>query len=98
MLRQQREMSIDLAATFPAPTPAPEEDSASTELRQLIQTALATLSPEQRQVVEIAYYKGWSHSEIAAKLGQPLGTVKTRIRLGLITLRRLLQPVLAEHA
>lgn len=98
VLRQQREVSIDLAATFPASTPAPEEDSAAAELQQVIQTALATLSPEQRQVVEIAYYEGYSHSEIAARLEQPLGTVKTRIRLGLITLRRLLQPILAEQA
>jgi RNA polymerase sigma-70 factor (ECF subfamily) len=95
-LRQQWEAPMDLVATLPASTPDPEESSAAAELRQVIQTALATLSPEQRQVVEIAYYEGCSHSEIAAKLGQPLGTVKTRLRLGLTTLRRLLQPVLSE--
>jgi RNA polymerase sigma-70 factor (ECF subfamily) len=96
-LRQRWEASMGLAANLPASTSDPEEDSAAAELRQVIQTAMAALSPEQRQVVEIAYYEGCSHSEIAVKLGQPLGTVKTRLRLGLTALRRLLQPVLLEE-
>jgi RNA polymerase sigma-70 factor (ECF subfamily) len=96
-LRQRWEASMDLAVNLPTSTSGPEEDSAAAELRQVIQTAMAALSPEQRQVVEIAYYEGCSHSEIAVKLGQPLGTVKTRLRLGLTALRRLLQPVLSEE-
>ena len=55
--------------------------------RKRITEALAGLSPGQRGALELAYYEGFSHSEIAAKLGEPLGTVKTWIRQGLLTLR-----------
>ncbi len=59
--------------------------------RTQILTALATLPPEQRQVLELAYYGGWSHREIAEQTGMALGTVKTRIRLGLEKLRSIPQ-------
>ena len=49
--------------------------------------ALDTLSPEQKQVIELAYFGGLSHTEIAAQLAAPIGTVKGRIRLGLDHLR-----------
>ena len=49
--------------------------------------ALAQLNPEQREVIEIAYFAGLSHSEIAELLGLPLGTIKTRIRTGMMKLR-----------
>ncbi len=52
--------------------------------------ALATLPPEQKQVIELAYFSGLSHSEIAAQLAAPIGTVKGRIRLGLDRLRILM--------
>jgi RNA polymerase sigma factor (sigma-70 family) len=50
-------------------------------------TALSSLDDEQRRLVELSYYHGMSHAEIAALLGQPLGTVKTRIRFALQALR-----------
>ncbi len=53
--------------------------------------ALDALAPEQREVIELAYYSGMSHSEIAARTGQPLGTVKTRTRLGMMRLRESLK-------
>jgi RNA polymerase sigma-70 factor, ECF subfamily len=55
-----------------------------------VRAAMAGLSFEQQQVLELAYFDGLTHSEIAATLGIPLGTAKTRIRDGLIRLRRLL--------
>jgi RNA polymerase sigma-70 factor (ECF subfamily) len=94
--RRQREVPLEMAVALPSSAPDPEECSAVTELRRVVQTALAALSPEQRQVVEIAYYEGRSHSEIAARLGQPLGTVKTRLRTAMLVLHRLLKPFLAN--
>lgn len=77
-----------------ATTPSPEEDSVIAERRRLVLSALDVLSTEQREVIELAYYSGLSHSEIALRLGQPLGTVKTRTRLGMMKLREMLRPVL----
>lgn len=55
-----------------------------------VRTALGALPIPQRQVIVFAYVVGLSHGEIAAQQGIPLGTVKTRIRLGLAKLRRTL--------
>jgi len=77
-----------------ATTSSPEEDSVIAERRRLVHSALDALSTEQREVIELAYYSGLSHSEIALRLGQPLGTVKTRTRLGMMKLREMLRPVL----
>jgi RNA polymerase sigma-70 factor (ECF subfamily) len=57
-----------------------------------IKEALNVLRKEQREIVMLAYYGGFTHSEIAAKLDQPLGTVKTRMRLALKKLREVLGP------
>ena len=73
-----------------------EEAAYVTELRGIVREALGALSAEQREALELAYYGGMSHSEIAERLGQPLGTVKTRIRLGMIKLRELLKPEYAR--
>ena len=61
-----------------------------------MRAALANLTPEQRQVIEIAYYSGLTQSEIAVRLGQPVGTVKNRIRTGMMRLREYLRPLLTE--
>ena len=53
-----------------------------------MRTALAALSHEQREVIEIAYFSGLSQTEISDRLGIPLGTVKTRMRSGMIKLRQ----------
>ena len=75
---------------------SPEEATVSSERQQLVRSALASLVPEQREVIELAYFSGLSHSEIALALGQPLGTVKTRTRLGMMKLAELLRPLREE--
>ena len=68
------------------------------ERARAVASALAGLSEEQRLPIELAYYEGLSQTEIATRLGQPLGTIKTRIRLGLLHLRHVLAPYLGEGA
>ncbi len=67
------------------------------ERRRVIQEALAEIPEEQRRVVYLSYFGGLSHQEIAERLGQPLGTVKTRILLGLDKLRRRLAPIFDDE-
>jgi RNA polymerase sigma-70 factor (ECF subfamily) len=68
----------------------------ASERRAHVSRALATLPAAQREAVELAFYDGLSHSEVAERLREPLGTVKTRIRLGMLKLRELLEPIAAE--
>ncbi len=66
------------------------------ERRKAVAEALKTLSEPQRQAIELAFYEGLSHSEIASRLGEPLGTVKTRVRLAMQKLRDALRPYYTE--
>jgi len=72
-------------------SPGPFEAQADLELRHLVGDALGSLLPAQQQAIELAYYEGLTHMEIAARLNQPLGTVKTRIKLGMSKLRETLR-------
>jgi RNA polymerase sigma-70 factor (ECF subfamily) len=65
--------------------------AAATQTSRHVLRALTAVPSEQREALELAFFAGLSHSEIAEKLGQPLGTVKTRIRLGVVKLRDLLR-------
>ncbi len=62
----------------------------SDERRRQVRSALSELPPGQRQAIELAFFEGLSHTEIAARLGAPLGTVKSRVLLGMRKLRLLL--------
>jgi RNA polymerase sigma-70 factor (ECF subfamily) len=55
-----------------------------------VRSVVETLPPEQRKSLEMAFFEGLTHAEIAAKTGEPLGTIKTRIRAALISLRKVL--------
>jgi RNA polymerase sigma-70 factor (ECF subfamily) len=93
---QQRKESLETLGDAPTNAASPEEVTVASERQRFVRAALESLSPEQREVIELAYYSGLSHSEIAAKLNQPLGTVKTRTRLGMIKLREALAPMLGR--
>ncbi|MCC7001467.1 MAG: sigma-70 family RNA polymerase sigma factor [Gemmatimonadaceae bacterium] len=67
------------------------------ERRTAIEAALTSLSAPQRTVIELAFFEGLTHVEIAERLAEPLGTIKTRIRQGLIKLRGLLAPLAQER-
>ena len=77
----------------PAAVERPEE---MIENRLLVSMAITSLTSEQRVAIEMAYYEGMSQSEIAETLREPLGTIKTRIRNGLIKLKEILAPKQGE--
>lgn len=89
---QPRSMYED---AFPIPEPVatkanPEEATVQSEWRDRIRSAISELPAEQREALVLAYFGGLSHAALAERLQQPLGTVKTRIRLGLKRMRSLL--------
>jgi len=67
-----------------------EDDASRAELARSISVALNTLPAEQRHALELAYFEGMTQSEIAARTGCPLGTVKTRVRAAMQSLRQIL--------
>lgn len=75
-----------------SPSESPFERLAASECRGTLRGALADLDPRQREAVEMAFLEGLTHPEIADRLALPLGTVKTRIRMGLQRMRQHLGP------
>ena len=83
--RRRPETHIDDVVVSVEPDLASEAERARTVAK--IRTALDSMSVGQRIALEMAYFEGLTHSEIASKTGEPLGTIKTRIRAGLLALR-----------
>jgi len=77
----------------PVPADTPEALASSSERTRDVRVALEGLPAEQRELIERAYFAGSTQSEMAMDLGLPLGTVKTRVRAALQTLRRILERV-----
>ncbi|MFZ0036931.1 MAG: sigma-70 family RNA polymerase sigma factor [Candidatus Acidiferrales bacterium] len=69
-----------------------ETEAAQKQMMGKVKGALGNLPKEQREAIEFAYFEGLTHSEIAARTGDPLGTVKTRLRSAVETLKKKLQP------
>jgi len=88
-LRRREEVgveSIDVAAA-PSRTERADDPSSRVPDRELVRGAMGALVPAQREVIELAFFGGMTHTEIAARLRQPLGTVKTRMRSALKHMR-----------
>ncbi|WHZ22062.1 MAG: RNA polymerase ECF-type sigma factor [Nitrospira sp.] len=85
-----------LVSQTPDASPNPYETQEDQELRQMIVKAILDLPLPQQQAIEMAFYQGLTHTEIAAKLNQPLGTVKTRIKLAMTKLRASLHQTLPQ--
>lgn len=83
----RRSEPLDDITRYVDSAPNPESASIEANRTQLIARTMGSLPPEQREAIQMAFYGGLSHSEIAGRLGLPLGTVKTRIRLGMLRLR-----------
>jgi RNA polymerase sigma-70 factor (ECF subfamily) len=71
--------------------PGPERSAAHAEQQQAIEAALRQIPDEQRVLIEQAFFEGYTQSELAARFKLPLGTVKTRIRSGMLSMRKHLQ-------
>lgn len=82
---------IETLEAMPDEAPAPDEQLHTHRMEQGVRDALAHLPPEQAQVLRLSYYEDQPHAQIAQQLGIPLGTVKSRVRLAVAHLRRLLE-------
>ena len=87
----QRFLPADAWADVPSPDPDPAARCLHEETATVVRNLVAELPSGQRHAIETAFFHGLSYSETADALGQPVGTIKTRIRAGLATLRRSFQ-------
>jgi len=88
--RAELEDNVDEVTNLSDSRFCPELASLEVRRSRIVREAIAQLSPDQREAIELAYFSGLTHVEAAIQIGLPLGTVKTRIRSGMLQLRKIL--------
>ncbi len=96
--REQKRRTLPVVAEPQSSDPGADEAAVSRSRREIVQDALRRLPPEQREPIELAYYGGLTQSQLAERLDQPLGTIKSRMFSGLQRLRVLLAEAGYESA
>jgi RNA polymerase sigma factor (sigma-70 family) len=96
--REQKRRTLPVVGETQAADPGADEEAVQRSGREIVQDALRRLPAEQREPIELAYYGGLTQSELAERLGQPLGTIKSRMFTGLQRLRVLLAEAGYESA
>jgi RNA polymerase sigma-70 factor (ECF subfamily) len=89
---RKRRPETDISDIFVAIEPDLASSVDWNRVRDKIRSALGSMPSPQRSALEMAFFEGLTHTEIAEKIGEPLGTIKTRIRAGLLTLRKACKP------